>query len=1187
MSALLPRTKLATAKDSNTNLSRRRRRLPIRLFFLFFVLALIVWFAPVIVAHTPLRNRVIHAATASLNGTITVGSARLGWLAPVELRDITLSDAEGRVLARIPKVTTTNSLFSLAKRNCSAIDVTIEKPTIEVICTESGSNLEDVLQKYLAPSEQDEPSKPTRTRITVRVIDGKLTLNDSFTNLSSEFWDLQATVSIPATAAEPITAKIQANAPERVALDTVLGETGRVEFKTAGLQLESLTPLVRRIKPGLSLAGSLSSDLVATWGSDTADVNGLVGIRDFAMTGKALQGETLELVWVSAPIKASATRGRIQIDQAELTTDIGTVSLTGIFDPEESLNQLMDRPGLKFNASVDVAKLATLLPRLLRVRDDTEFREGNVVVKLASTPGVNGTAWAGSVNTSALKAVRDGREILWDEPLKVDFVARAKAGELLTIDKLTCQSDFMALNARMAPDSVRAAANIYLDRLATRLNDFIDLGEVKLEGEGSAWLVATRAPDGDFKADAGLDLKKLAFANASGKGLREATVKLQAAATGKAMATGHVSIATGSLVMTSAGDEAKFTLLEGIADVRNPVVSKLDARIAGDLGRWHKRLSVLTSALDGYLLSGNTTARGTLRLEPDQIIVDQLTMRIDNARFVGAGLDIDEPRMDAVTDLTIDRKAGIATCNNFTVTSAPLSVERGKLVIEAPAGGSTVVHGGGPAITDLNRLGKTVGAFGDPRGASAWHGRGVGPIQFRYAGDVTTFGGNLDVAGFALGTKAAPVWQEANLRIECDGSFTRSADTVTFKSAKLSRPGFAVEGSGSIGKFATTTDVNVSGQVNYDWAKLSAELREAIGPNVVFTGKGAKPFHFIASLTPPPKPGSKILPSPFANATGELAIGWDAATAYGFETGAAELRVKLANGVARVAPVSASFGGGKVTVEPAVQLDPGPAVATFKPGVIVDRAKLTPTITAGMLGFALPPIANSTKAEGEISLRLDESRVPLADAKSSTVKGELLLHSATLTPGPVLTEVARLLGAENATMTLAKEQSVPVSVENGRVHHNGLAIKIGAYNVITSGSAGFDGTLDMIADVPIPGGLPFLKDKPALDKALTGKRIRVPIRGTMAVPRLDRQAFNTEMTRLTAEASREVGQDLLKKELDKVIPGGLPTPAPGSGGTIKDIGIELLKKELDKRLSGGDKPGGLLPFPLPRLKKQE
>ena len=53
---------------------------------------------------------------------------------------------------------------------------------------------------------------------------------------------------------------------------------------------------------------------------------------------------------------------------------------------------------MKLNASLDIAKLAALFPKLLRVHDGTEFREGKLTVKVESKPGTQGTAWTGTVN---------------------------------------------------------------------------------------------------------------------------------------------------------------------------------------------------------------------------------------------------------------------------------------------------------------------------------------------------------------------------------------------------------------------------------------------------------------------------------------------------------------------------------------------------------------------------------------------------------------------------------------------------------------------------------------------------------------------------------------------------------------------------------------------------------------------
>lgn len=1138
-----PAPQPARAAAAERATPKRRRRWPRRIAVLLGLLLLAVYFAPTIVAKTALRNRIIRGASADLNGTLEAGDASLGWFSPVELRDVTLTDSQGRAVARVPKITSGRTLLGLAWDHSQLGEFTLDRPAIEIVCGKDGTNLEDVLRKFL---DDTAPPGPTRTPVTVRVAGGTLTLKDADSDRTGEFRDLDALVTIPASRSEPIAAKVSANAPGRVDAELSIGEANRVKLAADGFALESLAPLLRRADPTLAVGGSLSAAVVVTWAKDSATADGIVGVQNLAVSSPALKGDTVRLAAVALPIKASLSGRVLKVEKADLTSDVGTVSIAGTFDPDEPLDKLLDRPGVKLDATVEVAKLAAALPKLLRVRDGTEFREGTVTVKLASKAGVGVTAWTGGVTTTALRATRGGKDIRWDEPLTVKFAGRAKAGELPTIDDFTCESEFIAVRAAANRDSVRAAANIVLDKLAERLSGFLDLAGVTLDGRGSAKLIASRTPAGDFKANASLDLTQFAVIDRGGKGIREPELKLQVAASGRAPDGGPVSIATATGVLTAGADELHLTLLEAIPDAQALGGGKLDARLVGDLGRWRTRFAAALPLLDDYTLGGNATAHGVVRFTPGMVNVDRLTLAIEKARFVGAGLDLAEPQMNGVADLTIDRTAGTATFADFTINSAPLSVTRGKLVIESPSGGPLVVYGGGPSVTDLNRLGRTVGMF-DPRGPYAMSGKGTGPVRFRYMGDVTTFGGHLDITNFASGPKDAPDWTEAKMRLELDGSYTRSTDTVAFKAAKLDRPGFGLAVAGSIGKFDTTTDVNLAGDLTYDLAKLSPALRETIGGDFTATGTGTKPVSIAGSLTPLPKPGSKTAPSALASLNAELAIGWDSAKAYGFDLGSAELRAKLADGVGRVNPIHATFGGGKVSLHPTLKLDPVPGELTFEKGLIIDRAKLTPAVCAGALGYALPAIANAGRAEGEISVNLDNNRIPLGDARKAHIRSTVTIHKATVSAGPVVTEIAKLLGADGATMTLAQEQSVLVRVVNGRVQHDSLALKIGAYTVKTSGWVGLDGNLDIVADVPIPGGLPGLKNTPALAKALTGKRVNVPIKGTMDRPMLDPKAFQAAIAALAQDAAKDIGKDVLGRELEKLFPGGV-LPKAGSGG---------------------------------------
>ena len=175
---------------------RRRRRWFWRLMPLV-TLFVCVWFAPVIVANTNLRNRLAKQALADVHGSVEVGGASLSWLSPIELRDVTIRDDAGRTLVSVAKVTSQKSLLALARNQSEPGEFTIESPTIAVVCEKNSTNLETAFAEYL--KDDGKPAGPTRTPVAVRVSGGTLTLTDAETGKTTSVEDITANVSIPAS----------------------------------------------------------------------------------------------------------------------------------------------------------------------------------------------------------------------------------------------------------------------------------------------------------------------------------------------------------------------------------------------------------------------------------------------------------------------------------------------------------------------------------------------------------------------------------------------------------------------------------------------------------------------------------------------------------------------------------------------------------------------------------------------------------------------------------------------------------------------------------------------------------------------------------------------------------------------------------------------------------------------------
>jgi hypothetical protein len=102
-------------------------------------------------------------------------------------------------------------------------------------------------------------------------------------------------------------------------------------------------------------------------------------------------------------------------------------------------------------------------------------------------------------------------------------------------------------------------------------------------------------------------------------------------------------------------------------------------------------------------------------------------------------------------------------------------------------------------------------------------------------------------------------------------------------------------------------------------------------------------------------------------------------------------------------------------------------------------------------------------------------------------------------------------------------------VDRGRVYHRGAGIMVGKTSIRTSGSVGFDETLDLVAEMPIPERW---LGRNVLGTALANQTIKVPIRGTLSKPTVDFKALD----RMKADLLRDAAGNVIRDELlDRLI----------------------------------------------------
>jgi translocation and assembly module TamB len=990
------------------------------------------------------------------------------------------------------------------------------------------------------------------------VTGGTLTVRDADRSRERTLTGVEGEVTIPAATAESVVVKVRSETGKLDA-DLTVGAEIAGKLTAADFPLDVIEPFARRADPGLTLAGTLSADLTAgvtpsESGLPDSRVAGTVSARELVITSPRLGPEPLSLRRVELPCAATTKGTEVRVEKASLTCELGSASFAGTLDLAEPVEKWIDRPGLKATADADVAALAARFPKLLRIRDGLELREGRVRAELASTPGPGGPAWVGSVKTTALKGVRGGKPLAWDQPVEVAFAGRLGPTRVPAFDRLDVKAEFATVTARGSPERFTADADVSLDKLAARLSEFIDLGGVTLAGTAKVGLTYTPNGRGGATLRGNTRLTKFAYADGT-RQLREPELVLDVMADGRFDAETPVRLETGRLTLTAGADVLDVRLLEPVADVRALRSGKVAAEAAGDLGRWRDRATRFVSIPAGWQVAGTGKAAGTVRFDAARIALEKVAGELTALKFAGAGLRIDEPQVKVYpTDVAIDRASGRVEVGELQAATQTIGLSTRRVVLTPSAGGGYAVACTVLANANLARLQRTLQLQSDPRQSDAVAGLvQAGTVTLDTAGGRYRFKVALPVSNFAYGPPQNPTWAEPKLTVAADGEYDPAADLLRFDAMKVERPAaLSAQAKGTIGRLSSAQDLNLDGKISYDLSLLEPQLRGYLGQGVKAVGKETRDFRVSGPLSA----GAENLSASVAGLSGSAAVAWQSLRAYGFDVGKSELKATLDKGTVRFAPVEAAFGQtGKVRLEPSVRLARSGYDLTFAKGKVVERAKLTPAACADALGYALPAIAKSTQAEGLVSFDLDENTVPLADPDRATVRGKLTLHQVQVGPGPVVTEIATLFGAKQTKLTLADEQVVPVRLENGRVHHEGMSLTANGFALRTTGSVGLDGSLDLLAEVPVPetAVAQVLKNNPRIREAIAKKRFSVPVGGTVSKPRLDPRAFQDAVRRYAEEVAREAarnklndviekGQGELEKELQKKLDKFLPLP---------------------------------------------
>jgi hypothetical protein len=868
----------------------------------------------------------------------------------------------------------------------------------------------------------------------------------------------------------------------------------------------------------------------------------------------------------------------------QLRCDAARVGVRGNVDTtalsqSASLSTLVANPAAQHNleirGSLDLAKLAAMLPKTLRIRDDTKITSGTFDLAGHCQPAAGGQRVAASLRTSQLAATSAGKALHWERPVNADLqLTRADNG--LRLDSLACESDFLEVAANGTPQNLTASAEFDLNRLAQQLGQFVNLNQTELAGTGEAKL-EWKQTDGDrFAARGDASLSQLRVALRGDAVWDEPKLEISAVADGMldSVSRRPSRVDSGRVQLTAQGDELDARLTSAVALNEAAGEWPISINAVGRISRWLTRARPWIATGD-WKIDGESELAANIRIARQGIELGETKFSATDFRAASPTWNIVEPRLELAGNGRWNAATGEATTDAAQLVTSTVSLAVKNVAYRPPqnsgAGTSAELTGVAAIRADLARLATWRTVSVDERG---YHPQGelTGNLRFaqqngRITGELTATGNNLTLnqASRVAGTRAErgsdpgqkTIWTDPRVSLRALTAYDKTADQLILSQLTLQSNTLQAAATGTVDKLSTAANVNLSGNLNYDLAQVTPLLAPYIGDGVKLVGREQARFALAGQLNSPETVFRSVSLAPQTpnhwsrRVRAQVELPWSGATIYGLTIGPGRIAAMLGDGAVRVEPLALAVGEGRLSLAPSLRLDPPPAELTQHAGPLVTNVRISPEVSEAMLKYVAPVLAGATQTDGLFSMQLEETRLPLGEMRRMDSSGKLTVHSVRVVPGPLASgwislaqqieaiakrrDPSALAAKPPVTLLSVRDQQVNFRVVDGRVHHQNMEFQVGDVVMRSQGSVGLDETLSLVLQVPIQDS--WIASEPLL-AGLKGQALQVPIAGTLTRPQMDPRAIASLSQQLLQSAAGQAVGSELNRALDKLFKRG-------------------------------------------------
>ncbi len=923
----------------------------------------LLWSVPVIVANTSLRQSIVSAALSDFEGSVTIGSASLGWLSPLLAHDIEARDGRGQPLGHVKSLRSEKSLLGLLSDTSDPGVFRVEEPKLQVVLRPDGSNWEDALAKLLSQPSQGSAVQ----KLTIQVEGGTLEVRDATPGgpwrldrlqLAMQ-WDEAAPLPIKVRAAGVFDSNGKQSGPVSVDWAWKPGDTdatyygdGQLTLRGESLPLAAFSSLAQRFVGDIQAQGTANCDALWQWkeGGQRQRMQidrletGPLAVRAPAWLGP----DILRADYLRGSAQLESDGAAWNVERLTVDSEFARLSAQGVLQADDITSMAdwakfvsqVPAVDLKVDGRVDLAKLTRMLPATLNLRETTQVKSGLLNLSLESKAG-NPPRLAARLEATDLAASDRGQEFTWEKPILVTAnLHRSPDGPV--IDELTCRSSFLDVSAKGTLSQGTAVVRGDLRQLAADAGRFIDLTGYQMAGRVDGNIRWQHSQDDQVAADGQLKLNGFELSSSGQQPWREKELTLDLASTADVKGGQINRILSASLQVHSGSDELRTDLLQPVVAAGDAGPWPLGLKARGNLATWLPRLRPFVPIGDRQL-AGVLNLDATARVSAQKVNAESVKLQIDQFQSREWDLAIDEPTIRLDAKASWDASQGRVTAQDVSMTSSTVAFRAQQVVLQLPASGPAI-SGKLTYRADLGRVGQwmqTPGQAADQQltGAvtgslEATHEAGVSQVSWTSDAENMVFATrrvNRSPAGPALAAASSAweeLWREPKVKLVSRERYDHQRDVLEVQELSATASLFRLVAAGRIEEFSGRQLAELSGEVDYDWADVSTKLSGFLGKAVQITGRDKGRFALqgplrgatakvglapvpvrsseqpsaefrLVSATGTSTAGGVLVPAALA---GSARFGWESGSLYGLLLGKGELKAALGRGVLQFAP---------------------------------------------------------------------------------------------------------------------------------------------------------------------------------------------------------------------------------------------------------------------------------------------